>query len=238
MSLENWYPNITRACTHWQDAEMLQQTFAAFEKDFSEENDAVLGSAKALLEVVCRIIIDEFHTINEPCRPASNSPTLGDWLSSSVKALKLGDERDNKFKKLVSCHHSLADALNACRNEGDPISHGKDPYLAKLSAHHRRSVTLATDAIIGFLFEAFTDSHINLTLTREPYERFQDFNDKIDQSIRVETSVDDTDDIAIINLLFTLPNGDEIPLSIEPSRLLYQLDRQAYISARGAAGTL
>ena len=36
-------------------------------------------------------------------------------------------------------------------------------------------------------------------------------------------------------LRFLLPGGDELPISIEVSRLLYQLDRDAYVEALNAA---
>lgn len=232
-NLSTWYPGIQQACVHWREAEMLQQTFSAFEQAFSENNDAVIDGAKSLVEVVCRIIIDEFHTDTFPCRPNKADPSLSDWLSSAVKSLKLGDIRDERFKKLVSCHHKLADALNALRNDSGPVSHGKDGYLARLSEHHRRSVVLAADAIVAFLFEAFTEANINLELTREPYERFTNWNSLIDQNVAVDASVDDED--GMVNLLFRVPGGDEIPLKVEPSRLLYQLDRPAYVLARNAS---
>lgn len=43
-------------------------------------------------------------------------------------------------------------------------------------------------------------------------------------------------------LRFLLPGGDELPLKVEVSRLLYQLDRDAYVealnTARGAVESL
>lgn len=36
-------------------------------------------------------------------------------------------------------------------------------------------------------------------------------------------------------LRFLLPGGDELPINIEVSRLLYQLDRDAYVEALNAA---
>lgn len=45
----------------------------------------------------------------------------------------------------------------------------------------------------------------------------------------------DTDEEGAPSLKFLLPGGDELPLNIEVSRLLYQLDREAYVEALNAA---
>jgi hypothetical protein len=42
-------------------------------------------------------------------------------------------------------------------------------------------------------------------------------------------------EIAGKTLRFLLPGGDELPINIEVSRLLYQLDRDAYVEALNAA---
>ena len=58
MSLD-WYPGIREACSHWRDAPMLQQTFKALEHTLEQDNDACIDCAKAIVEVFCRIIVDE-----------------------------------------------------------------------------------------------------------------------------------------------------------------------------------
>jgi Abortive infection C-terminus len=223
-----WCPGIREACTHWHDAPMLQQTFEAFEKSLAEENDTCIDCAKAIVEVVCRIIVDSFHSSQNLIRPTNEVPSMSEWLSAAVRALKLGDVRDEKFKKVVSSHHKLADALNELRNKAGPSSHGRDGFLERLSKHHRRSAVLSADSIVTFLHQAYLDTELDLVQSREPYERFDKLHALIDANVSLNASVDD-DGLLAIDI--ALPSGDILPLRVEASRLLYLLDREAYVEA-------
>jgi hypothetical protein len=57
---------------------MLQQTFETLEKSFSADNDACIDSAKCVIEVVCRIIVDE---LDNSLRPKEETPSFGTWVS-------------------------------------------------------------------------------------------------------------------------------------------------------------
>jgi hypothetical protein len=231
MSLD-WCPGIREACGHWRDAPMLQQTFEAMEQNLEQNNDACIDCAKTVVEVVCRVVVESFHTQLVPLKPTQETPSLSDWLGAAIRALKLGDVRDDRFKKLVSSHHKLADALNDLRNKAGPASHGKDPYLARLAEHHRRSAVLAADAIVAFLHQAYLDAQLDPSSSREPWERFADDNALIDAYVGLAVDAEDGDSPT---LRFLLPGGDELPINIEVSRLLYQLDRDAYVEALNAA---
>ncbi|WP_019562030.1 abortive infection family protein [Caldimonas manganoxidans] len=231
MSLD-WCPGIREACAHWRDAPMLQQTFEALERTLEQDNDACIDCAKSVVEAVCRVVVESFHTQQAPLRPTQETPSLSDWLSAAVRALKLGDVRDEKFKKLVSSHHKLADALNELRNKAGPASHGKDPYLERLAAHHRRTAVLAADAIVAFLHKAYLDAQLDPISSREPWERFAADNALIDAHVGLAVDAEDGD---APTLRFLLPGGDELPINIEVSRLLYLLDRDAYVEALNAA---
>lgn len=228
----DWCPGIREACTHWRDAPMLQQNLEALEQNLQQDNDACIDCAKTMVEAVCRVIVESFHTPLAPLKPVQETPGLSDWLSAAVRALKLGDIRDEKFKKLVSSHHKLAAALNDLRNQAGTASHAKEPYLERLAAHHRRSAVLAADAIVAFLHKAYLDTQLDPASSREPWERFSDNNALIDAHVGLSVQ---TDDEGVPTLQFLLPGGDVLPLSIEVSRLLYQLDRDAYVEALNAA---
>ncbi len=228
----DWCPGIREACSHWRDAPMLQQNLEALEQTLDQDNDACIDCAKTIVEVVCRVIVESFHTQLAPLKPMQESPSLSDWLSAAVRALKLGDIRDNKFKKLVSSHYKLAGALNDLRDKAGPASHGKDPYLERLAIHHRRSAVLAADAIVAFLHNAYLDTQLNPTSSREPWERFSVSNALIDTHVGLTV---DLDEDGSPSLRFLLPGSDVLPLTIEVSRLLYQLDRTAYVEALNAA---
>jgi hypothetical protein len=209
---------------------MLLQTFEAVELSLQQDNDACIDCSKAMVESVCRLIVSSFHTAEAPLLPPKENPSLSDWLSAATRALKLGDVRDDKFRKLVSSHHSLAEALNNLRNQAGPASHGKDPYLQRLAEHHRRSAVLASDAVIAFLHQAYLDSKLNPEVSREPWERFEAHNELIDAHVGIRVDEDEPH-----QLIFLLPNGDELPIQAEVSRLLYLLDRGAYVEALNAA---
>jgi hypothetical protein len=228
----DWCPGVREVCAHWCDAPMLQQTFEALELSLEQDNDACIDCAKAVVEVVCRLVIENFHTSQVPLRPTKESPTLSDWLSAAIRALKLGDVRDERFRRLVSSHHKLAEALNDLRNKAGPSSHGKDPYLERLAVHHRRTAVLAADAIVTFLHKAYLDSDLNPVCSREPWERFACENKVIDEHVGLTVVSEDGD---FPTLRFLLPGGEELSLKIEVSRLLYQLDRAAYVEALNAA---
>lgn len=231
MSLD-WCPGIREACTHWRDAPMLQQTFEALERTLEQDNDACIDCAKSIVEVFCRIVVDELDSPTQPVKPKATTPDFGEWVGAAVRVLKLGENQNNKFLKLVSQHHKLTTALGDLRNESGPISHGRDGFLAKLSVHHRRSAVLAADALVAFLHHAYLEAQRDPVSSREPWERFGAFNQLIDANAGLELM---TDDDGNSELRVLLPGGDTLSLNISVSRLLYQLDRDAYIEALNAA---
>ena len=209
---------------------MLLQTFEAVEQSLEQDNDTCIDCAKAMVESVCQLIISSFHSEGSPLLRQKSNPSLSDWLCEAIRALKLGDVRDNKFQKLVSSHYKLAVALNELRNCAGPASHGKDPYLNRLAEHHRRTAVLASDAVIAFLHQAYLDSTPNPEVSRESWERFEEQNTLIDNYVAIRVDEDEPN-----QLIFRLPNGDELSIQAEASRLLYLFDRTAYIEAFNAA---
>lgn len=228
----DWYPAIRECCAYWPGALMLQQTFEALEKSFAEENDACIDCAKATVEVVCRVIVDELDDPAQPAKPMEENPSFGVWVSAAVRTLKLGDVRNSAFQKLVSQHHKLTETLRVLRNDAGPVSHGKEGFIQRLSSYHRRAAVLSADAIVAFLHQAYLETELNLGQTREPYEHFYKFNTLIDRAVSMEVQIDDDGDLA---LTVKLPGGEFIPITASASRFLYQMDRQAYIEALNAA---
>ncbi len=226
----DWCPAMREVCGYWRSTPMLLQTFEALEQSLDQDNDTCIDCSKAMVESVCQLIISSLHSEKSPLLPKKENPSLSDWLYAAIRALKLGDVRDDKFQKLVSSHHKLANALNELRNDAGPASHGKDPYLNRLAEHHRRSAVLASDAVIAFLHQAYLDSKLNPEVSREPWERFEENNELIDAYVGIRI-----DDDSPQQLIFILPNGDELAIQAEVSRLLYLLDRSAYVEALNAS---
>ena len=115
------------------------------------------------------------------------------------------------------------------------MSHGRDGFIERLSVYHRRAAVLSADAIVAFLHQAYTESDINLAQTREPYERFESFNELIDENVSLAAETDEDGDLIVT---IRLPSGDTLPIAASPSRFLYQMDRAAYIEALSAARSM
>lgn len=129
---------------------------------------------------------------------------------------------------MLSAHNKLADALSEARNHDAPIAHGKDGFLDALTNDHLRLYLLTGDTILSLLLGALDGSEPNLIHTREPYERFEHFNSAIDALVGVEALVDYDDGVVVLR--FKTPSLREgMELRVEPSRLLYGLDRAAYV---------
>jgi hypothetical protein len=85
---------------------------------------------------------------------------------------------------------------------------------------------------VAFLHKAYLNAQLDPISSREPWERFAEDNSLIDAHVGLSVDAEDGD---TPTLRFLLPSGDELPINIEVSRLLYQLDRDAYVEALSAA---
>lgn len=227
MSLD-WYPGIRAFCGHWQKAEMLQETFAAFEREFTQSNDACIDAAKGLVECACRVLIETLDDPASPLKPSKQDTAIGELLGITVRLLKLGDIRDRKFADLIKQHNKLADTLRELRNDAGNVSHGKEGFIAKLSAHHQRAAVLAADAIVTFLHEAYLASEVNILRTKEPYERFSKTHSLIDAIASCSLTYEEDRDLYVV---IELPTGEIFTVPVCPSKLLFEHDRMAYIEA-------
>jgi hypothetical protein len=230
--IDDWCPGIREACRYWPDAPMLQHTFQALERDLEMESDAAIDASKGLVECVCKLILDELEDPSTPIRPSDSHASITKWFAAASRVLGVSNIRHRGFADLVKHHNSLAESLRDLRNESGPVSHGRSGFIQTLSAYHRRSAALAADALVTFLHQAYLEADVDLRRTNEPYDRFGRFNALIDEYVSIEGG---TDDQGSFTLSAMLPSGDAVPLAVEPSRLLYQLDRDGYIEALNAA---
>jgi len=99
-----------------------------------------------------------------------------------------------------------------------------------VTADHARAFLHAGDAILSVLLNALEGKEPDLTVTREPYERFQHLNERIDRAVSIGVRVDeDADRPVVVFAVATGPRDEAIEIRIEPSRLLYGIDRSAYV---------
>jgi hypothetical protein len=210
---------------------MLQHTFEALQASLGSESDAAIDAAKGLVECVCRVVIDQLDDPTSPIKPRDDAPVT-QWVSVAIRLLRPSDVRDRQFADLIKHHNGLAESLRVLRNDSGPLSHGKDGFIQVLTVYHHRAAILAADAIVAFLHKAYLGAQLNPITSREPWERFAQDNVLIDAHIGLAVNTEDGDSPT---LRFLLPGGDELPINIEVSRLLYQLDRDAYVEALNAA---
>lgn len=219
-------PNYRRAQQRWPDAPTLARCYDSLNACFNGSAHGLVEHVKSFVESVCLTIMGEFR---EPMPSAQPSTT--DLLVAALGPLGLKNTKGaTKLDKVLSGFNRLADAIGDMRNETGPVAHGKDGFLDAIAADHARAFLHAGDAILGILLNAFEGKQPDLIATREPYESFPHLNERIDRAVAVEVRIDEDEDRPIVVFaVATGPRGEAIELRVEPSRLLYGIDREAYV---------
>lgn len=225
-SLDTIAPNFRMVSDWWPDAPNLQNHYLAVVQSWNGNRHGLVEIVKSFVECVCRTILGEY---GKPM-PTSNLSTTA-MLVEVLGLLGLKNTREGgDLSHILSAHNKLADALSDMRNERGPVAHGKDGFLDPLTANHLRIYLLVADTLLALLLAALGGKEPDLQFTREPYERFQHLHDRIDASVSVEASVEYDYEIPVIVVNMSLGElADGVELRIEPSRLLYAIDRTAYV---------
>ncbi|MBV8451775.1 MAG: abortive infection family protein [Deltaproteobacteria bacterium] len=202
----------------------------AVTESFGGSGLAIIGSVKSFIECVCRTIIAEFGRPDP--RSDSNTTYL---LREALKTLGLENSRGaSKLDEILTAHNKMADALTDMRNNYDPVAHGKDGFLDTLTTNECRAYIVTADSILALLLAACEGKEPDLLSTREPYERFERFHRRIDESVVMEAAIDEETGLLTVTLL-TESDPEGVELILEPSKLLYALDRTAYVELLRAA---
>ncbi len=234
-ALDSIAPNYQRAQQRWPNAPTLAGCYSALKTSYETDSHGLVEHVKSFIESVCLTIMTE---LSEPV--PSSTPTTTDLLVAALSPLGLRNTRGaNKLDKVLSGFNKLTDALSEMRNANGPIAHGKDAFLDALTADHARAFLHTGDAILGVLLHRLDGRQPDLNVTREPYESFPHLNERIDRAISVDVRVDEDDDRPMIVFsMATGPREEAIELRVEPSRLLYGIDRSAYIEVLETANAL
>lgn len=218
-------PNYRRASERWPQAPALLQYHEAISNCIAGNGHGVVEHVKSFIECVCITILVEFG------ESLPSDPTSTDLLVAALKPLGLQNTRGaSKLDKVLSAFNRLSDALSDTRNENGPVAHGKDGFLDVIEEDHARAFLHTGDAIVGLLLNALEGKQPNLLFTREPYERFKHLCERIDRSVGIEAEVDDESGGPILVLLLSIfGRTEKLKLRIEPSRLLYGIDRTAFV---------
>lgn len=218
-------PNYRRASERWPDASTLIEYYAAISAAAAGNNHGLVEHVKSFIECLCITILTEFGL------PQPSDPSTTELLVAALKPLGLQNTRGaNKLDKVLSAFNKLSDALSDMRNETGPVAHGKDAFLDALCADHARVFLYTGDAIVGVLLNALEGKEPDFLVTREPYERFKHLCDRIDRSVRIKAEVEVEGEGSVLVVSLNLGGKEEsVELRIEPSRLLYGLDRIAFV---------
>jgi hypothetical protein len=224
-------PQFRRAKERWPEAPTLATHYDAVVASYEHGAYGIIANVKSFIECVCITILGEFGK-NSP-----SDPTTTELLGEALRTLGLDSGRGaSKLGKLVSAHKKMADALNEMRNEHDPVAHGKDGFLDTLTTNECRAFLVTADIILALLLAAYEGTEPDLRFTREPYERFARFHDRVDNATSIDAEVDIDSDVETLVVRLstaTLPEGFEIRL--EPSKLLYAVDREMYVQLLASA---
>lgn len=224
-------PQFRRARERWQEAPTLATHYDAVVKNYDSGAYGIIGSVKSFIECVCITVLGEFGKTP----PSDANITL--LFGEALKSLGLESGRSaGKLGRLLSAHNKMTEALRDMRNEHDPVAHGKDGFLDTLTVNECRAFLVTADTILALILAAYDGTEPDLRFTREPYERFARFHDRVDNATSIDADVDTDGDIETLVVRLrtaTLPEGFEIRL--EPSKLLYAVDREMYVQLLASA---
>jgi len=226
VSFDEIAPNYRRAKERWPDAPSLVRCHESLTKCFDGDCHGLTEHIKSFIESVCVTILGEFNE-----HLLSSNPSTTELLVAALRPLGLQNTRGaSKLNKVLSGFNKLTDALTEMRNEHGPIAHGRDIFLDPITIDHARAFLHTGDAILSVLLNTLDGKEPDLLVTREPYESFPHLNERIDRAVRVEATVDEEGNRPILVLSVTTNQQEEaIKIRVEPSRLLYGVDRSAYI---------
>ncbi len=206
--LDTFAPQFRLATERWPDAPTLLNHYQAVSECYGAAGHGLIATVKSFIECVCLTILGEF---GKPM--PSSDPSTTELLVEALKPLGLEN-----------------DALSEMRNMNDPVAHGKDGFLDALTANECRAFLITADTILALLLSAHDGKEPNLQYTREPYDRFGHLNDRIDRAVTLEAIVEDGEEGQLLLLKVRGADaGDEFEIRVPPSRILYVLDRTAYV---------
>jgi hypothetical protein len=234
IDLDTLAPSFRLAKERWSDAPTLSGHYQALADSFSSNSFGLIETVRSFIESVCLTILVDFGKAMP-----NSTPTTTEMFVETLKCLGLENSRGaSKLDKVLSAYNRLADGLSDMRNENGQIAHGKDGFLDSLTKNHTRAFLLAGDTILNLLLSALEGKEPELGTTREPYDRFLHLHDRIDNSFLVEANVDVEDGFPFIVVKFKRDKkSDPIEFRVEPSRLLFNIDRTAYIDLLSISAT-
>lgn len=224
-AFDEFVPNFLKAKERWPDARLLSRHYDAVRESYEGSELDTVGTAKSFVETVGRTILGEFG------KAVEDDASTTRIVQQSMECMGLVNARGaTKLDTVLSAHNKMADALSFIRNNFDPGAHGKDGFIDFLTTSESRIYLLTADSLLGMILGAYDGREPDILYTREPYERFAHLHDRLDRNLAVSASVDDEGDVQTVVVRLKAPSvEEEIEIRLEPSRLLYENDRQVYL---------
>ncbi|WP_444895723.1 abortive infection family protein [Microbulbifer sp. SSSA005] len=165
------------------DRYRLERTFLAAELAYDEkETGLLIGHSKALVEAVCKSILDEYKT------EYASDIKVGKLAKKTMDVFEVGKGLDNKkktteaFKKIINSSAShfetAVQGIGELRNDFCPLAHGKSANHVPLDIHYAEFIAKQADSIVGFIYD-LRESYITAEPKSEPV-RDSDFDAFLD----------------------------------------------------------
>lgn len=232
--LDDIAPNFLRATNLWPGAPLLARHYNSLAAKYTGNDHGLIDTVKSFVECVCETVLGEYGK-TMPTKTPSTTEYLGECLK--LLGLEQGPGA-RELGRILSAHNKLADSLSDMRNANGPIVHGRDGFLDCITSNQSRVFLLTGDSLLGLLIAAHEGTEPDLLHTRANYDRFDHLHERIDRAVSIEAEVGEYDDELFI--VIRLNAGDKAAareFRIEPSRLLYAIDRIAYVDILKSVAT-
>jgi hypothetical protein len=217
-------PNFRRAADRWPNAPILRSHYDSLAAACKSDRCSLVDLIKSFVECACWTILNDYHATLP-----QTTPGLIDIVGATFRLLGLNNTRGaDSFDKVLSSYNKLSSALNDMRNDCGSVAHGKDGFLDALNEDLLIAFLMVGNSVLGIIHSALDGLEPDIIYTREPYDRFKLFNELIDKSVGLGADVDNDGESPVLVVTITAPSSDVTTLRLEPSRVLYEMDRQAY----------
>ncbi|MGY6588396.1 MAG: abortive infection family protein [Wenzhouxiangella sp.] len=191
--------------------EAIEQQIHAIENALESVPDFAFDLSKTLVESVCKTVLAD---VGQPADSKWDAPRLLKETTNRLAMLprnhpepaKARDSVEKTIRGLLQTIQGLCEL----RNTYGMASHGRDGFSARLDLRQAMLAAQAADTIVSFLYRIHRDSLAQAPGARVYYEDHADFNEAFDR---------DNEVICIGQL------------ELQPSRVLFHGDREAYKAA-------
>lgn len=177
------FPRAKEIIDKTSDRYLIKRTVLAAESAYDEaETGLVIGHSKALVEGICKSILDEYK------EEYAGDIKVGKLAKKTVDIFKLGKGVDNEkktieaFKKIInsaaSHFETAVQGIGELRNDFCPLAHGKSVDHIPLDLHYAQFIAKQADSIVGFIYD-LRESYVTAKPESKPV-RHADFDSFLD----------------------------------------------------------